>query len=349
MQPMIPLSQAMPVLVELERRGYSREQVFAETGIPRVQAASGAGDLLLSAGDFSRLYNHACRLLEAVTSGRRDNSHISKDAQDMMCYCIITCPTLGAAIERAAVYCRVASPIGEVFKLQKTERDAALVIELCRQQRDSASLIVSLSAMNMLHQLFSWMTGRLLRLKEVSLSYPRPQALLVPGTLATQPLRWQAECDAMIFPAQYLDLPIVRSAAELDQVIDYLPFDVQHCTGQLQTLSGRLRALLMSALQQGLAPMSSETAAQVVHMSPATLRRNLQKEGTNFTAILKECQRSHALHLVRSTDIPISDIAARTGYSDDRAFRRAFQGWTGLSPSTYRSEPGAGNTVSAGD
>lgn len=142
----------------------------------------------------------------------------------------------------------------------------------------------------------------------------------------------------MIFPADYLALPVVRSAAELAQVIDYFPFDMEHCTGQRQTLTGQLRALLTSALQKDLPPMHSDTAAQLLHMSPATMRRHLRKEGSSFKAILRECQHVHALYLVQRTDMPITEIATRISYSDDRAFRRAFRSWTGTSPSACRDE-----------
>lgn len=254
----------------------------------------------------------------------------------MLFYCIITCRTLREAIERASTYCGVASPMREVLHLREKGRSATLIVEMRRHQRDRASLLVSLSTMNMLHQLFSWLSGRLLRLEAVELSYPDPQAPVVPGTLANQPLRWGSAQDAMVFPAEYLNLPVVRSAAELEQIIDYSFFDVQSCTGHLQTLSGRVRALLRSTLQEGLPPMHSATAAQLLHMSPATLGRKLQNEGSSFTAILREHQQAHALHLVEHTGTPFAEIASCIGYSDDRSFRRAFRSWTGCSPSAYR-------------
>lgn len=334
----IALDHAKPILTELEQRGYSRTRLFAEAGMSLKQADTGASGVLLPTSDFSRLYGHACRQLEAMTSGRWDDSRITKDAQDMMCYCIITCRTLGEAIERARVYCRVASPLGQVLHLQQTGRSAELALELRRQRCDNASRLVCLSTINMLHHLFSWLVGSALRLQSVLLNYPRPLAQDVPGALAGQPLRWEAGRDAMIFPADYLALPVVRSAAELEQVIDYFIYDIQLYTGRLQTLSGQLRALLLRALQKDLAPIHSNTAAQLLHLSGATMRRNLRREGTSFAAILSECLYVHASHLLQCTDMTIAEIAARIGYGDDRAFRRAFRGWTGLSPTAYRRE-----------
>ncbi|MBP8924788.1 MAG: AraC family transcriptional regulator ligand-binding domain-containing protein [Pseudomonadales bacterium] len=336
--PTIALSHAIPVLNELERYGYSRAQLFAELDIALPQAEADTSDVLLSATDFSQLYGHSCRLLEALTSGRQDDSRLSKDARDMMLHCIISSRTLREAIERATTYCGMVSPVGEVLQLRENERSVTLIVDMHRHERDSASLLVCLSAMNMLHQVFSWLVGRILRLQAVELSYPDPQSPVVPGTLASQPLLWGAKHDALVFPVEYLALPVVRGAAELEQIIDYSSFDIQHCTGHLQTLSARLRALLTDALQKNMAPMQSATAAQMLHISAATLRRNLQKEGSSYAEILRECQHARALHLVKCTDTPIAEIAIRTGYSDDRAFRRAFRSWTGCSPSACRDE-----------
>jgi AraC-like DNA-binding protein len=338
-QPTIALSHARPVLNELEQRGYSREELFSELGLQAMPEGADASETLLCAADFTRLYGHACRLLEAATSGRQDNSTISKDAREILCYYVITCHTLREAIERAVIYCRVAGPVvGDILELRESGGIATLEIELPSRQQDTASLLVCLSTMNMLHQLFSWLTGRSLRLQSVMLSYPEPQVAFMPGSLASQPLHWGADYDALVFRADDLDLPVMRSVEELEQVIDYFPFDVQRSIGQLQTISGTLRTLLTSDLQSDLPPMHSAAAAQMLHMSVATLRRKLHKEGSSFTAIRKECQRAHALRLVQGTDMPISEIATRIGYSDDRAFRRAFRSWTGHSPSTSRGQ-----------
>lgn len=337
--PKIALSHVIPVLNELERRGVSRKALFFELDLDVAEEGLEAGEIWLCAADFSRLYGHACRLLEAATSGRQDNSTISKDAAKILCYCVITCHTLRDAIERAVIFCRVGGPVvGDILELQACGDTATLKITLPSEQQDNASLLVCLSSMNLLHQLFSWLTGKSLRLQAVMLSHSDPQEVFMPGSLASQPLRWGCDYDALVFQADDLDLPVLRSAKELDQVVDYFPFNVQFCAGQPQTYTDTLRTILTNALQNNLPLMQSAAAAQLLHMSVATLRRKLQKEGSSFTQILKECQYSHALSLVLGTDIPFSEIANRIGYSDDRAFRRAFRSWTGLSPSAYRSQ-----------
>ncbi len=46
-----------------------------------------------------------------------------------------------------------------------------------------------------------------------------------------------------------------------------------------------------------------------------------------------------ACELLRATELPIKDIAARIGYSDQFHFSRQFKAFEGLSPSVYRQRP----------
>ncbi|MFJ9775185.1 helix-turn-helix domain-containing protein [Kitasatospora sp. NPDC101157] len=47
-------------------------------------------------------------------------------------------------------------------------------------------------------------------------------------------------------------------------------------------------------------------------------------------------RHEQAARLLRDTRLPAQSIAARLGYADPRALRRAFQRWTGHTPDTYR-------------
>lgn len=99
--------------------------------------------------------------------------------------------------------------------------------------------------------------------------------------------------------------------------------------------------LFVDALQhQGRVP-ELEVIAQLLHMSPATLRRRLGEEGSSYSELRARCQREMAEYLLRQTSMTMEDIAARLGFSSERAFRRAFREWTGETPSACREHPDA--------
>jgi AraC-like DNA-binding protein len=94
-----------------------------------------------------------------------------------------------------------------------------------------------------------------------------------------------------------------------------------------------VRELLAGAL--GSAPTFDEAARQL-RLSPRTLHRRLQEEGSSFRAIKDSLRREIALARLEKTRQSVADIAAHLGYSEPSAFFRAFQGWTGEGPSAHR-------------
>lgn len=82
--------------------------------------------------------------------------------------------------------------------------------------------------------------------------------------------------------------------------------------------------------------ISLEHIARELNMSGRTLRRRLATSGVSFETLVENVRKTRALSLLTHSDFAVERIAAETGYSDVRNFRRAFKRWTGVSPSEYR-------------
>lgn len=96
----------------------------------------------------------------------------------------------------------------------------------------------------------------------------------------------------------------------------------------------RAAILLMQRLAFGQ-PDAAEIAAQL-HMSLRTLQRRLREEGSSWSQVADAARRDVACQELRQSTRPVSEIALLTGFSDTRAFLRAFRRWTGLTPTQYR-------------
>jgi AraC-like DNA-binding protein len=79
-------------------------------------------------------------------------------------------------------------------------------------------------------------------------------------------------------------------------------------------------------------------AAQALGMTPRTLMRRLDADGTSFQAIKDGLRRDLAILELRAGDKSIDDIAHITGFSSSANFHRAFSKWTGVTPGTYRKK-----------
>jgi AraC-like DNA-binding protein len=95
----------------------------------------------------------------------------------------------------------------------------------------------------------------------------------------------------------------------------------------------RVRDLLRAALP---ATLSLEEVADQLHLSPRTVHRRLEEEGSSFRAIKDALRRDMALSRLTKTHDTIAQIAADLGYADTSAFYRAFVEWTGMAPVHYR-------------
>lgn len=86
-------------------------------------------------------------------------------------------------------------------------------------------------------------------------------------------------------------------------------------------------------------PLSVQTIAEAVHLSSA-YACTLYKRCTGDTILhyLTEVRLEAALHLLRSTDLPIYAVAQRVGYQDYRYFKQLFERRMHRTPAQYRKE-----------
>jgi len=79
-----------------------------------------------------------------------------------------------------------------------------------------------------------------------------------------------------------------------------------------------------------------EEVAQALGISSRSLQRYLRQQGTSFSHIRQRVRCESALKLLGQDNFNISEIAQMLEYSDPSNFCRAFQRWTGQSPSRWR-------------
>lgn len=79
-----------------------------------------------------------------------------------------------------------------------------------------------------------------------------------------------------------------------------------------------------------------EAIANKLGMTPRTLQRRLAEHEQTFRSVFERVRRNRSVNLLLSTDLPITEIAQRTGFADLTSFEHAFRRWTGESPRRFR-------------
>jgi len=107
---------------------------------------------------------------------------------------------------------------------------------------------------------------------------------------------------------------------------------------------------MATALRDGR--ISENVIARDLDMSARTLRRHLAEEGTSYEKLLDGLRKDLAEHYLHELELGIDDVAVLLGFSEARAFRRAFRRWNGLSPAQFRAKingRSGKSTLGAGD
>lgn len=146
----------------------------------------------------------------------------------------------------------------------------------------------------------------------------------------------QPEC-ALVFDRDYLDLTINRTPDQMAEFLAQAPSNLLTQYRRDRSLAQQVRGILNAS--RNPLTLDQNHVAERLAVSPATLRRRLQSEGTRFQALKDQWRRGRAVFLLKTTDWPLQRIALELGFSEASAFHRAFKRWTRINPGDYRQTP----------
>lgn len=173
---------------------------------------------------------------------------------------------------------------------------------------------------------------------EVAFGHPRKHAPEVYAELLPVSVRFEAEWSGLSFDAAVLDRPVTGAEPRIGRYLR------QQADAQLQahvapepdgSLEERVRALVDDHLMAGTSDQTS--IARALGMSPRTLQRRLEQEGTSFGRLLEDVRRQRAVQLLALPGLSVGEVAFSLGYTNPRAFYRSFRRWTGCTPSQWRA------------
>jgi AraC-like DNA-binding protein len=147
------------------------------------------------------------------------------------------------------------------------------------------------------------------------------------------PLRFNADVNALVFPARWLGKPLASADPLLHRHLEREAAELH--SRQPTSLAGELRKLLRTAMAARKTGVSD--IAEQLHLHERTLNRRLRQEGTTFRRELERVRYEVARQLLADTAMPLSKIAAALDYADSTAFSRAFKRWAGSTPASWRT------------
>lgn len=319
----------------VKKLGYDDRYLLDGLALNRTQLL--AGDARVSVADAAQVLHRGLGLAGHEGLGFRFAAALKVTLHGSVGLLALSSPTVREALEAGTRYLGLRAPFLEfVWQTGPGDSDHSRVMLEVRErfplgrQHDFFMESMLMGLVYMVQQL----NEDALQNAEVWLTGPPPPHYTTLVDSLPVPVRYNAPCCMVIADADVLE----QQPRLADPSIAALARE--QCEAEYQKLFSSPETLLLEVRQRLLdmeeGVLSLEQMADRLHMSSRTLKRRLQDEGANYREIVEAVLRERATRLLMETDLPVSEIAFRTGYNDVSNFTRAFKRWTGKTPRDFR-------------
>ena len=327
----VSASAAVDVAQLLRRSDVDAELVFAEAGVDLAKIRDPYEQIPL--GRYTRLLQLAADATNLPSLGLELGLHQDPAKWGAFGYVVLNSPTVGAALRNMAAflkpaqggthmaYVRGENTVGMEYSIIDTQvghkaQDAEFAIgyvkhvvdRLCERSIDPVDVFFEHNPM-----------GTLTDYKSL---------------LGVQPI-FDQPINAIYFPRYLEDRAVLSADLQLFPIIKQHLADMARELPDEQDLVESVSYQIRQYLSSGQCGLASIAAA--LALTPRTLQRRLQREGTSFAEVLEHVRRELALQYIENPAMEIKEISYLLGFCDASAFIKAFRKWTGQTPGSYRA------------
>ncbi len=210
-----------------------------------------------------------------------------------------------------------------------------------RQQLDSHSFYLEFWLV-IWHRFSSWYIGHPIALRKATITHAPIGYEEEFQLLFRCPIETNSHHNRLYFHRSILGERLIRNRTEIKDFLQRSPMDLLTMPGQDNSFTSKINNHLkkITFLQWP----TFEQLAAALNTSPQTLRRKLSAEGSNYQTLKDNLRRDTAIEKLLKEKLTVDEIAELLGFTEGRSFTRAFQKWTGISPSAYRMRNGTNNS-----
>lgn len=313
----------------LEERGYDAQAMAADAGISIDELRAPGSRVALDAS--TRLWKSAIVATGDPCLGVDVSRYVRSTSFHALSQAVLASPTLREALERIARYSRIVSDLAVVTTEADGDTFSLIITWGSSGLRPAFEPVDAILCAIVRAARFALETS--LTPVEVRLERPEPEGSERFRAFFRCPVSFGEPDTRLVFDAATVELRLVAGDADLAYASDSV---VAAYLAQLETpttMAQRVRDVLIELLPSG--EPHATAVARALTISPRSLQRRLDEEGTTFREVLQAVRHDLAIAYLRSGHQGINEISHRLGFSDPAAFSRAFKRWTGRAPSQF--------------
>lgn len=318
----------------------------------RVLAQAGIAPELLRSAD-ARVTSEAFSALWLAVAQELDDEFFGLDSRRMkvgsfalLCHGLLHAGTLERALRQMlrgfAVFL---DDVGGALQVNAGE---ARITVSNRLAQPDARRFADETFLVMVHGLMCWLVGRRIPLRTVAFAQPRPAHAAEYGVMFSPQLQFDAAATALVFESRWLAAPLVQDEQTLALFLRTAPQSVflkyRNRQGWVARVRQRMRTVREGEAAGAPWP-SLASLARDWRITPSTLRRHLEREGSSYRDIKDQLRRDAAIVHLTDGRHSVGEVGLLLGFREPSAFHRAFKKWTGVRPGEYGSARHAQNPL----
>lgn len=320
------VSSVLPMLAR--HYGLDAEALLVTAGITGEQLQS--SDSLIPFDRVAMLFLQALQMTGDPAFGLVVGSLVQPRSYQVLGYAVLSCDTLGEAIDRLIRYEKLVGKLGETHMTEQGDR--------CRLTW-TAPIAGPWSRFLKEAAISGWITLA----RQLVVETPGFEVFFEHECAADReryvqvlkaPVHFNAGFSGVEMDRQALQVRMSGADAGLRAMMDKQASALLQEFDSRVNLVSEVRSVLVRILPDGEPTM--ERVANQLSMSERVLQTRLREMGVTFTALIEDVRRSLARLYLRQSDVTLLDIAFLLGFSEQSAFSRAFRRWEGESPQAWR-------------
>ena len=312
-----------------ERQGYNGQALLAEADIPA--SWLNTPELLITEHQLTQLVKSVWRTTQDEFLGL-STEQCNNGTFALMCEYCLGSATLGAVLRKSAHFYRVICRNLDIA-LEEQGKQVFFRLHLKDASNDTDHLLQEFLIL-MWERLSCWLVDQQIPFACTQFNYLAPAHEAEYRAMYPGELKFGQPVCGFLLHEKYLQLPIVRTEDELRQFLQAAPAYILHRPSQDESLRSRINALLSRFNYRDMPGL--ESLSRELHMTPRSIGRKLQDEGTSLRKIKETLRREHAIRLITLENLSIAEVSEKVGFSETASFSRAFKRWTGSSPARWR-------------
>ena len=322
-------AQYVLILIDMvESQGCDRAALLAGAGLAR----TGIADIgaRVSDRDFAIVVANALRLTGDRALGLNLGLHLNLSAHAVLGQAFMTCRDLSQVIDLFLKYYHLLAPALHLeYEIVGERCVLSIVSSLAETPFDFGFELICGAILNTLRGLLNRDDLRL----QLEVPYAEPAQAARYFEVFGPDVQFNCVTGRIAFARELLSTPLPSSNPALRSLYEgecaRLLVDLQGATSVAEQTLRLMRKL------EGQYPQMPQTA-KMLNLSARTYRRRLASEQRSYQDLLDQVRAEHATRYLQNTRLPLSSIAYLIGFNDASNFRRAYQKWTGRSPTDVR-------------